>query len=248
MQVKLALGHTMRLEVDIGNTLLKWRVIDAGNVIKKGSVLTQEFAHDSFGDVVNDRVDEVFVGSVAGFECDKRLRKVCRALWEVEPIFAKTSSQCAGVTNSYEDPSKMGVDRWLAMIAAYKRVNKAVIVVDCGSAVTVEYLSDKGEHLGGYIIPGLRLMRESLLKNTAQVRFEKQPAEIVTHPGVSTAEAVLQGSVYLFKALAYAIEGDLEKGAELFFTGGDGALMQEMIQVGRYESDLVMDGLAWVCR
>lgn len=238
----------MRLEVDIGNTFLKWRLVDAGKVIKKASVLTQEFTAASFADAINCGVEQILVGSVAGFECDERLRKVCSALWKAEPIFAETSKQCAGVTNSYQDPSKMGVDRWLAMIAAYKRVNKAVVVVDCGSAVTVEYLSDKGEHLGGYIIPGLRLMRESLLKNTAQVRFEKQSAEIVTHPGVSTAEAVLQGSAYLFKALAHEIESDLEKGVELFFTGGDGALMQEMIQVGRYEPDLVMDGLVWVCR
>ncbi|MGY8872375.1 MAG: type III pantothenate kinase [Pseudomonadales bacterium] len=248
MQARLALGRIMYLEIDIGNTFIKWRLIDVHEVVKKGSVLTQEFTAASFTDVANDHIEQVLVGSVAGAECDERLRKACDALWKVKPIFAKTSHQCAGVINSYQDPSKMGVDRWLAMIAAYKRANKAVVVVDCGSAITVEYLSEQGEHKGGYIIPGLRLMRESLLQNTAQVRFDKQYAEIVTHPGVSTAEAVLQGSAYLFKALAHEIKNDLEEGVELFFTGGDGALMQEMIQLGRYEPDLVMDGLVWVCR
>jgi type III pantothenate kinase len=90
-------------------------------------------------------------------------------------------------------------------------------------------------------------MRESLLQNTAQVRFKKDEAGEVTHPGVSTAEGVLHGSAYLFKALGHELKRDLHTEMDMFITGGDGALMHELVAAGRFEPDLVMDGLVWVC-
>ena len=238
----------MRLEVDIGNTFLKWRYCVASDVLHRGSVLTQDFSLVSFSALAGCEVEKVLVGSVAGDEPNQCFGSICKKLWAIDPIFAATSHHCAGVTNSYKEPSKMGVDRWLAMIAAYKSVNRAVVIVDCGSAITVEYISDEGRHKGGYIIPGLRLMRESLQQNTARVRFDGLEGQLATHPGINTAEAVLQGSGYLFKALAHEIKRDLAEGEALFFTGGDGKLMRDMVQAGRYEADLVMDGLMWVCQ
>lgn len=238
----------MHLDIDIGNTFLKWRLVSELQVIQKGSVLTKEFGAAVFESIADQAVEKIRVGSVANAERGDQLAVACQRIWKLEPLFAKTTQQCAGVVNSYLDPSKMGVDRWLAMIAAYKAVNKAVIVVDCGSAITVDYLTAGGQHQGGYIIPGLRLMRESLLQNTAQVRFEKDQKGGVTHPGVSTAEAVLHGSAYLFKALAHELKRDLNSGMEMFITGGDGLLMYDLVAAGRYEPDLVMDGLVWVCR
>lgn len=237
----------MNLEIDIGNTFLKWRLISEQNIVEKGTVLTKEFALSDFMSLEGYPVKHVFVGSVAGSERGRQLENVCQQLWQLDPVFARTSVQCAGVANSYKDPSKMGVDRWLAMIAAYKKVNKAVMVVDCGSAITVDYVSDRGRHQGGYIIPGLRLMRESLLHNTAQVRFEKGHTEIKMLPGVNTAEAVLHGTAYLFKALAHELRRDVANDMDMFFTGGDGVLMHELVGAGRLEPDLVMDGLVWVC-
>lgn len=238
----------MNLDIDIGNTFLKWRLVSGKEVVQKGSILTSEFGVAAFQSIADIAIETVRIGSVASAERDERLVEVCQTLWQLDAVFAKTSMQCAGVINSYQDPSKMGVDRWLAMIAAYKAVNKAVVVIDCGSAITVDYLSAEGKHQGGYIIPGLRLMRESLLQNTAQVRFEKDHIGVVTHPGVSTAEAVLHGSSYLFKALARELKRDLASEVDMFITGGDGALMHELVAAGRYEPDLVMDGLVWVCR
>ena len=237
----------MNLDIDIGNTFLKWRLVSEQRVVQKGSVLTQDVAQTTFQSITDVVIEKVRVGSVASVERDKQLAGICRHLWQIEPVFAKTSMQCAGVINSYQDPSKMGVDRWLAMIAAYKVVKKAVVVIDCGSAITVDYVTAEGKHQGGYIIPGLRLMRQSLLQNTAQVRFEKDQTRGVTHPGVSTAEAVLHGSAYLFKALAHELKRDLDSEVDMFITGGDGALMHELVAVGRFEPDLVMDGLIWVC-
>lgn len=238
----------MNLEIDIGNTFLKWRLSSEQAVVCKGLVLTKEFDWLAFQCLLDCSVEKVSVGSVAGDERNRQLISVCQRLWQLDPVFAKTSMQCVGVVNSYQDPAKMGVDRWLAMIAAYKKVNKAVVVVDCGSAITVDYLTADGVHQGGYIIPGLRLMRESLLQNTAQVRFERDRDDIEIHPGVSTAQAVLNGSAYLFRALAHELQRDLKDDVEMFFTGGDGELMHQVVAAGRFEADLVLDGLIWVCQ
>ncbi|MDP1069535.1 type III pantothenate kinase, partial [Klebsiella pneumoniae] len=68
---------------------------------------------------------------------------------------------------------RMGVDRWLAMLAAWQRVGQSCWVVDCGSAITLDLLDAEGRHQGGYILPGLRLMQQSLLGNTAEVRVDR---------------------------------------------------------------------------
>jgi type III pantothenate kinase len=238
----------MRLEIDAGNTFLKWRLMDAQRVVVSDSVLTKDFTAQSLIALVAYAVQQILVGSVAGTDKDQLIRDVCISLWGLDPVFAKTSDDCGGVKNSYQDASKMGVDRWLAMIAAYKKVNKAVVVVDCGSAITVDYVSAKGLHQGGYIIPGLRLMRESLMHNTAQVRFDQDRTGMAMRPGVNTTEAVMHGCSYLFQALAYQLKSEIGAESELFITGGDGAHMHNMMSIGNFESDLVMEGLIWVCQ
>ncbi|SIS86104.1 type III pantothenate kinase [Neptunomonas antarctica] len=238
----------MRLEIDAGNTFLKWRLMDAQRLVESNSILTKDFKAQSMASLATYAVQQILVGSVAGVENNHQVQAACISLWGIDPIFAKTSNNCAGVKNSYLDASKMGVDRWLAMIAAYKKVNRSVIVVDCGSAITVDYVSAKGVHQGGYIIPGLRLMRESLLRNTAQVRFDQDHTGMAMRPGVNTTEAVMHGCSYLFQSLAHSLKDEADAETELFITGGDGELMHSMMASGLFEPDLVMEGLVWVCR
>ena len=239
----------MRLEVDIGNTFLKWRVVDQQEVVAKGACLTQQIDHTVFADVQAFAIDKVLIGSVAGHEINAALEVMVEAIFGVKPLFAKVTASCSGVVNSYVDPSKMGVDRWLAMVAAYKQAGSRVAVVDCGSAITVDYVSAQGEHEGGYIIPGLRLMREALLKNTAQVRFDPLNSSFTTAPGKSTAQAVEGGTAFVFQALAEKLAKDLHdpNNTKLYITGGDGALLSSLMGVGEYNEALVLDGLAWVC-
>ena len=105
-----------------------------------------------------------------------------------------------GVHFAYEDISRLGVDRCLAMIGAYHLVGSGVLVIDCGSAITADLVNGSGEHIGGFILPGVRMLESSLLGGTAKVLVEHETV-ISTEWGVSTEECVEHGRAFLLKSL-----------------------------------------------
>ncbi len=235
----------MILEIDAGNTFIKWRIthVTGDTVIGRGafSAYLQQRPVDWQG-----VFEQVRIASVAGEQVNQQLLQWLQPHCRSPVYFAQTVSVCAGVSNSYNDPSKMGVDRWLAMLAAYQEAHAACCIVDCGSAITVDYLSAQGQHIGGYILPGLRLMTESLLKDTARVRFAAEQMQgHNTSPGTDTASAVGHGVNYLFAALQEKIINDLAVDMRLFITGGDGALFHSLAGCGEWREHLVLDGLRW---
>ena len=162
----------------------------------------------------------VWIASVAGQVYESELRSSIAARWDVEPWFARSSAAACGVTNSYTSPERMGVDRWLAMIAAWQQARGAVCVVDAGSALTIDFLDSHGVHTGGYILPGLRMMERALLEGTDRVRFGDAPRDCLA-PGNSTETAVLNG---LQLAQVGAVELALTRFGQrgtLVFTGGN---------------------------
>jgi type III pantothenate kinase len=189
-------------------------------------------------------VGQVWVASVAGTEAEAALAGLLSGRWGVQPWFARSTAQCGAVRNSYREPARMGVDRWLAMLAAWQRVQGRVWVVDAGSALTVDLLSDGGRHEGGYIIPGPALMERALLQDTGRVRFAEE-ADYDLTPGTSTAEAVRHG-VALAQAGALALALDragVAPGRVLFCGGWGETLMGLLDRGGEYLPDLVFDGL-----
>ena len=87
----------------------------------------------------------------------------------------------------------LGVDRWLALLAAHRHApTEPLMVLDCGSAITLDLLVVGGRHLGGYIVPGLALMRSSLLSETAGVAVEAL-SSVTSCPGRDTSTAVGHG-------------------------------------------------------
>jgi type III pantothenate kinase len=99
------------------------------------------------------------------------------------------AGQC-GVRNGYQQPEQLGSDRWAALIAAWQYVQGACLVVNCGTATTVDALSAKGEFLGGLILPGVSLMQRSLATNTAQLIEESGSLQDFPR---NTADAIHSG-------------------------------------------------------
>jgi type III pantothenate kinase len=237
----------MMLEVDIGNTFLKWRYGGAGQGWVRGRLLTAQLDEGQFN-CWPEAVSRVRVACVAGPEVAALIARYCQARWSLVPEFAQVQVQAAGVRNSYADPSRMGVDRWVAMLAAYNEVAGAVCVVDCGSAITIDFVAQDGAHRGGYIVPGLRLMASSLLANTAQVVTDQSIEQFDMTPGTHTSTAVFHGINFVFDAIVQRLLGQLESGypsTQLLITGGDGELFARLAGCGEYRPDLVLDGLRW---
>jgi len=157
------------LLVDLGNTRLKWAVLRDGRL---GQVTAVPHAADGSDAPALTAWEQlavplrVLVGSVAGPECDRALTAHSRRLWNLEPRFVRARAEALGVTNGYDSPEKLGVDRWLALLAAHADGRGAACVVDCGTAVTIDVLDDAGRHRGGLIVPGLQLMGECLRTRT----------------------------------------------------------------------------------
>lgn len=238
----------MILEVDAGNTFIKWRYRnDEGHVAERGRWLTRNFCAADLADCMVVP-QQVLAGSVAGGEFEQKLAQATVDRWGVSVRFARSAALAAGVRNSYSDPARMGVDRWLVLLAAWQHSKEACCIVDCGSAITVDLLSADGEHQGGYILPGLRLMRQVLTGATAGILVDREINDFSTRPGCDTSSAVIHGSNLMFSALARMLPDWVavqQGGGRLLVTGGDGALFCELMGSGELRPDLVMDGLRW---
>ncbi len=232
------------LQLDVGNSGAKWRCVQAGKTVARGRFNVADA--ESLGSVYARApdVDKIFVSSVADSAAEARLIALLAERWQVRPWFARTEAQTAGLINSYSEPARMGVDRWLAMLAAWQRAGERLCVVDAGSALTIDVVAASGQHEGGYIIPGPHLMERALLLDTDRVRFAEDVPYRLT-PGTSTAEAVRHGvALAQVGSLALALDCAGPPLPRLFFCGGGGEhLMQLSDRGGELVADLVFEGL-----
>ena len=235
----------MILQIDLGNSAMKWRFCEEASIMDRGSLPVSD------GLVIPELPEapaDVWIASVAGPAANEALTELVSRAWQLSPWFAESTSSACGLTNSYREPERMGVDRWLAMIAAWARLRSAVCVVDAGSALTIDFLDDGGLHRGGYILPGIAMMERSLLGETARVRFGEAPRDSMS-PGTSTEAAVFNG---LQLGQVGAIDTALRRCGEdcaVVFTGGNGHTAMQLLGCGgEYVEDLVLDGLALLGR
>lgn len=238
----------MILEVDVGNTRIKWRCLQDGVVQARGVVLQSEL-----GEWANT-IGREYPPEMIRIAC-VGARSVVDELghraseWGCELLEAQTTREVASIRCGYDDPSSMGVDRWLAVVAAYRQFGQACVVVDVGSAVTVDLVNNSGQHLGGYIVPGFSMMRQSLFQGTDKVKVVQIDSTDIG-PGISTGEAVTHGGLLMVKAMVeQAAENlsDLGEPVQIVVTGGDADRLIKVLR-GKvsHVPELVMDGLGVV--
>lgn len=240
----------MILELDIGNSRIKWRAFDPkkGTASKKGEVAGLQ---DLETNLLGFRPEAVRFCSVRDKTFAGSICKWSERAWGIEPQEAVVERSCAGVTNHYEDLSRLGIDRWLAMVAAYQLANGSSVIVDGGTALTLDILAKDGQHQGGYILPGLELMATSLEANTG-IHLSEELYIASPAPGHSTEEAVINGNLAALLSLVKEVLQSVSEqnpGVKLFLSGGDAELLDQHILFDNKEvvSSLVLDGLAIVC-
>lgn len=244
----------MILELDLGNTYCKWRMLDAdNNVTGRGIGVREEWLLGMFPESWRS-VDRVRVASVLGDAVERELDDQLRRRLQSVVEWARSTADCSGVRNAYFEPGRLGVDRWLALIAAYQRSRGAVLVCDIGSALTIDLVDSGGTHRGGYIIPGPRLMADVLLKSTDRVRFDDTEISAAIDPGQNTGACVgngiataLGGAVVLAHRRAQEL---LNEPVATHVTGGyRDVLAQNLAAAGfghlELNAELVLDGLRW---
>jgi type III pantothenate kinase len=240
---------------DIGNTRLKWGFLQNDRMAKTGSITHEKLHEAGFSSLTAHLprdVDYVLASNVAGHTFATRLSGVIGIHCNRDVHFAHAERKAYGVTNSYRNPRRIGVDRWVAMIGARAELRSALCVVDAGTAVTIDALDRDGQHLGGLIFPGLQLMRESLHANTSDLP-ESRRNTTGRKDGMAlfartTDGALQQGAM---TAVCGAIERSVERmrssgyRPKVVLTGGDASrILRNLDRDVLHRPNLVLQGLA----
>lgn len=240
---------------DVGNTRIKWGVAHDGKLRRTGSISHKRLGEQGYAALTTrlpTDVDGVLVSNVAGPTFATRLSGVVGLHCDCDVHFARSAASGFGVTNSYRQPRRLGVDRWVAMVGARAQTRKALCIVDAGTAVTIDALDRHGQHLGGQIFPGLRLMMDALAEDTSNLPAvrRKTGSGDGALPGLatSTAKAIYEGSL---GAVCGAIERSLRtmRSAKhrplLVLTGGDASrILGGLGESADHRPNLVLEGLA----
>jgi type III pantothenate kinase len=197
------------LAIDIGNTRLKWAQYASPQpgaaLLRHGAVFLETIDRLAETDWHDLPAPGSMLGCVVAGEGVKRRVEEQLELWDIEPRWVASSARAGGVTSSYDHPSRLGVDRWVALIGARHRVlsqgsPRPALVVMVGTAVTVDALDASGRFLGGLILPGFGLMLRALEMGTAGLKAPT--GEAVDFP-TNTSDALMSGGA---DAIAGAVE------------------------------------------
>ena len=242
------------LLLDVGNSRLKWGVAEDGNLAKTGHIAQQKIRDQGIG-VLTKRlprqVDAVIASNVAGTTYATRLAGLVHAHCDRDLHFAKPAREAYGVTNSYSQPRRMGVDRWVAMVGARAEFNTACVVVDAGTAVTIDALDKNGRHLGGQILPGIALMANALHNETSDLplavgakgasysgmaMFTSNTRDAIGSGALNAVTGAVERAIRTLRSKAYR--------PRLVLTGGDASrILQALDGKPVHRPHLVLQGL-----
>ncbi len=240
----------MILTLDIGNTRCKWAVSNTQSFVLSGAFLLDDpaalkkmlLAELSDHDCSLESFSDILVASVRDEAQSQIWEKEFKNVSNASVWFAKVESLLDGFRIAYKTTSNLGVDRWLAMLAARKRFDGASIVIDAGSALTIDYINEQGNHDGGLIVPGVSMMSRALFSETHAVKVEQVSLDNDWRPGDDTLPCVSNGISAAFKGLLNEIQQKRE--AQVVLTGGDAVLLSRMLpSCVNIVEHLVLEGL-----
>lgn len=234
----------MILLIDAGNTRLKWRLVNGSAIHSEGASLIDVGQPFEGLQDAGKKIKSVAISTVGSEAARHELEQVVHTVTSAPITFHWAEAERNGLSNSYQDVSKMGADRWHAMVAGWETETAGFAVVDAGSAVTVDYVGGDGRHLGGYILPGLQMMRRSLRLDAARIGFDFDD-QVDTRPGVSTGECANHGLAWLTQGVIGQITKDVTcRGlGRIILTGGDADRFIRLGLAADYRPGLVLDGL-----
>lgn len=233
------------LAIDSGNTTIKWGLHNGNDWYERGIVAQnqRELLNQLWGKLPEPSA--IIISNVAGSSAEVALLNLF-AIWKAKPCWISATAYQCGVRNRYSNPKQLGSDRWAALIAAWRIRQQGCLVVNVGTAMTVDTLSDKGEFMGGIILPGFDLMKRVLANQTALLTLKEGCFQDFP---VNTANAIHSGVVH---ALTGALDHmytllSANLGRDTFdciISGGSAALLLPYIKISTTIVDnLVLEGL-----
>lgn len=250
------------LLVDVGNSRLKWYVGVQGAEQFSRETQSVPYKEQAIASLLDDQwgsiegaIQNVYVANVAGDTIATEIKKWCIDHWNIYPEFATTSPSFQSVKSGYENHDELGIDRWLAVIAAHNRMpDKDVIVIDCGTAITVDVITRDGQHHAGPIIPSRQMMFQALATNTADLNDVSENSQSPSVFVGNTQKAIVSGVNFAVASALDAVVSEMRQklidknGVNeivIMVTGGAAEAVMSLTQIKEFtvDSDLVLTGL-----
>jgi len=252
----------MILAIDIGNTNTHLGFFSSPDKIIASETIPNTSLNTAFlckvlkingGQKIASKVRTILVASTNP-EIEPIIIEWARKIFKIKPLKAGRDFEIP-IANRTDVPEKVGKDRRLNALAARKIIpgNKPIIVISCGTAITFDVVSNKGEFLGGAIAPGISMMAKALYQNCALLPWVKLPAKKPVALGRNTQDAIVSGVYFGGAGLVRNIIHELIKGLKvkpsrvrIILTGGDAETVKSMIpHKSRIIPDLTLRGLVW---
>ncbi|MCW8930996.1 MAG: type III pantothenate kinase [Gammaproteobacteria bacterium] len=240
--------------IDAGNSFLKIALIDSSDDSNITYInLNYTNLYDDLLEQFNDAVpSQVIVCNVSNPVNFNIISDVIYNIWRIHPYLVQVQQDKYGISTRYTNPRVLGCDRWVAMIAARHEFDKTLCVIDCGTAVTVDVVTESGMHVGGLITPGINTARNSLgLKANNLPSVDNNNENINNESSIlaiNTQDAILGGTLYQLSAYIERIVSEIKhefgEDIECVITGGDADKIQALTYHNfHHRKTLVLDGL-----
>lgn len=238
----------MLLTIDAGNTRIKWGLFN-----REGEMLTHGACfHDELSTTQFPEASRVIISNVAGAKIKAKLEK---KLAVSSPIYwIKSQALACGVTNHYEKPEALGTDRWAALIAAWHIKQAPCVVVNAGTAITIDALSvnqqsNQAEFIGGLILPGLKLMQQSLSIATAQLPMPDEANKITGQYifAKTTNEAIYLGALHAISGaiiqMVNGLQTQCHQAPLVVMSGGNAQIIHNSLKGCMTNAIVIVDNL-----
>lgn len=239
----------MKLLFDIGNTRLKWGLAESGELVETGFLDVGDFVPAELEKQINhlDDIEDAYLCSVASPTILQSLLAWLDKEQQISSTTVHTEKTACGIRNNYTQIEQLGVDRWIAALGARSvQAYGDLIIIDVGTALTIDWLSARNAFEGGVILPGFRLMHDALVGRTAGIKAEYLDNRQII--GKTTNECVNSG-------IGYALAGGVERivnemrnmiksPVSILLTGGGADALSSKISLSvKYQPHLVLFGL-----
>lgn len=249
----------MLLVIDVGNTNTVLGLFDEGQLLHDWRIRTEiDHTVDEYGVLIynlyqSSRMKAKEIKSVTDIIIScvvppmlNILEPLCVKYFNIKPLIVGPGIK-TGMPIFYDNPKEVGADRIVNAVAAYDKYRKESIIVDFGTATTFDYVSPKGEYMGGCIAPGIVISSEALFERASKlprVEFSK-PRTVITKDTVSAMQAgIMFGYAGLVDGIVNRMKAEVKTNPIVIATGGLARVVApETKTIEKIEEMLTLDGL-----
>jgi type III pantothenate kinase len=238
----------MRLLLDLGNTRLKWALVDNSGWAARGAVAWEQDVASALATSWRAHITSprVLGASVVDAAREAQIEHLVTEVFAQPVEWVRTPAEACGVRIAYAEPQRLGVDRFLAMVAAHATGPSSYVLAGIGTALTLDALTGDGRHLGGLIAPGPLLMQQSLFGATARIKPYQPGAirDIADNTADAVASGCWQANAALIERFAANVARQSGDSPRLLLDGGDAETLLPLLGIpAELAPDSVLRGL-----